>query len=1171
MKEKKEFYINFLKDDKFPYKYSKKLNFENGSCTNSKDNKKININEINISNDKSQKENYSFEKFASEIINYDFNQKTKWDNEARNYIINLEKKDNIIKLTELNQIKSKNPLLILNKEYLEEKYNHILFEKELLNIESKINSNKNIFDNNKNNHNMNFIEQVIKAKEKLELYKKILKYYLDYYCINNTQIMNPPIDSIRQLTKITDFYYDKIHSKKKKILIMKRCNIDNGMKLILKKKKLENLIRIYSLLKYNISEIYNSLKELQSKKIIYDFISYYNLINKLIEETDKIDNKIFNILNKEKNGMDKELKRFNAMKSIKNELLDKKELFNKKIQDEINDIFESKKSYIFHLYFLFDIININQNKKEDESFVDKIKKIFKMKSKIVILDSLQNIYDIHSKRKNVKFICNFMNPKLSNINKINLSEKFLIIYFINILVKLKNLLDIFLYYYNLITLNNIKEKEYEEKYENFKNEIKSQKNEFYEILDKHISKTLILIENSTLIDDESKLISDISILYILNLICSFEKLLKIKFNVKYNKFINLSIKNYLIKKFKFDSKKSLEKSTILLSNETWEKKFLDKSFFQIEYIKEKNPFYLKRFISFFNESEIKDSWISKLINRDNIDDIFNCIINNDEYNINDNDDIKYKNFDEIIKLYINKKEIEIFTKEIENENNIIIFNEPLKYDKTYITNSSLVIIKEIEKQIINIIIFESLVYDIFNNLFDTIDLYIFIIFNIFIQESKYQSDFLLNLKEIDINKESGNLDHLCHIIFFHKKFLELKKFYNSCLMKINKFFGKEMNIKNESGSNFYENLIDNFKSNISNISKNNIDQKNIENGLNLNKSKNYNNDSDDNAISNMNGTNQENISLEKNDDNFQNKNFFGFLDKSYNKSNQTKIDNPTTIEDLINDTKLRLSKMNLKKIIILISSIQTIKKILKRLIFFTTKIELELERYEVLSKINKYEKLIEQIRNLFYLELSSNIIDFSKISNIIQNYNWSPNPDEGSKDLFNASDWVKNLISIFETIISEIHNKLFEAFGEKKLSEFIHILVNYIINFIQENLAKIKKCNDMGRSIMLKDIKLLKEGIDNILKKYELNKKIQTNKIFDVIIQYINSWYYNSDELYQYIFSNNIEYRDFENIFNSSPFINQLAFDAKNDFMKKVKQNYFNKLKKIIINISKDS
>ena len=247
MKEKKEFYLNFLKDDRFPYKYSKKLNLENGSCSNSEENKELNINEINISNDELKKENYSFEQFASEITNYDFNQKTKWDNEARNYIINLEKKENIIKLTELNQIDLQNPLLLLNKEYLQEKYNHILFEKELFNIESKINSNKNLFSGDKNN-NMIFIEKVIEEKEKLELYKKILKYYLDYYCINNNEIMNPPIDKIRQLTKITDFYYDKIHSKKKKILIMKRCNIDNGMKLILKKKKLENLLKIYSFL-----------------------------------------------------------------------------------------------------------------------------------------------------------------------------------------------------------------------------------------------------------------------------------------------------------------------------------------------------------------------------------------------------------------------------------------------------------------------------------------------------------------------------------------------------------------------------------------------------------------------------------------------------------------------------------------------------------------------------------------------------------------------------------------------------------------------------------------------------------------------------------------------------------------------------------------------------------
>ena len=294
---------------------------------------------------------------------------------------------------------------------------------------------------------------------------------------------------------------------------------------------------------------------------------------------------------------------------------------------------------------------------------------------------------------------------------------------------------------------------------------------------------------------------------------------------------------------------------------------------------------------------------------------------------------------------------------------------------------------------------------------------------------------------------------------------------------------------------------------------------------------------------------------------FKGKKIFSF----FNDSNQINNEKEKANENIINDTKIE----NIKKVIILISCIFTIKKILKRLISFSTKIELELERYEVLCKINKYEKLLEQIQNIFYLEIITNIFDFSEISNLIANYNWAPSPEEGSKKLFDASDWVKKLKIYFEKIISETHNKLFEIFGEKKLSEFFNVLLKYIINLIQDNFSQIKKCNDMGRSIMLKDIKLLKEGFNNTLKKYGTNKKIKIENIFDVIIQYANAWYYNCDELYQYIFNYNLEYKYFENIFNSSPIIEQLTYNDKNDFLKKVKQNFLNKFKKIISGIQK--
>ena len=349
-----------------------------------------------------------------------------------------------------------------------------------------------------------------------------------------------------------------------------------------------------------------------------------------------------------------------------------------------------------------------------------MKNNFKNKAKKIILETLQNIYNSQNKGETPKILYN-NKPKISNINNIILKEKNLIIYFINIFIKLKNLLDIFLFYNDSISSREIKEKDFLIKYQNLKNEIKSEKNTFYEILDKYISKTIILIENITITDEES--ITKKNLFFIINIICLFEKLLKIKFNVKYNKFLNLALKNFLINKFKYENKKILEKSMTLLNNNIQEKKLLDKSIFQVESIREKIPFYLKRFIAFFNESEIKESWISKLIDIDNIDDIFNFIVVDVDENFYDNY-VNDKNFDKIINSCLNKEGKKILEKEIENENNIIIFNKPLNYDKAYINNSSYLIIKNIEEQIINIIIFESLAYEVFDKLFNMIDLYI---------------------------------------------------------------------------------------------------------------------------------------------------------------------------------------------------------------------------------------------------------------------------------------------------------------------------------------------------------------------------------------------------------------------------------------------------------------
>ena len=179
MKEKKELYLNYLKDNNIN-EINKSIFFnENEESSNNKNNNNSNIkNQIIKNNDK----NHSFENFIYYVKNYNFTYKIKWDNPGRKYAMNIDKNKNLVKLTELKQINFCNPLLILNKEYIQEKYNPYLFESELTNIDNilKINKSNNRKNKknkkNKNNININsydeniFIEKIMEEREKIEIH-----------------------------------------------------------------------------------------------------------------------------------------------------------------------------------------------------------------------------------------------------------------------------------------------------------------------------------------------------------------------------------------------------------------------------------------------------------------------------------------------------------------------------------------------------------------------------------------------------------------------------------------------------------------------------------------------------------------------------------------------------------------------------------------------------------------------------------------------------------------------------------------------------------------------------------------------------------------------------------------------------------------------------------------
>ena len=280
---------------------------------------------------------------------------------------------------------------------------------------------------------------------------------------------------------------------------------------------------------------------------------------------------------------------------------------------EINKLFNSKKSNILQLYHLFNIDNsiqintfdnnndINNNIINNQSnlFVSKMIKNFKLRSKKLILETLNYFRKKEKKNSNSITILNLNSQKLSEINNIQIEDSNIVICFKTILSKLKTNVDNFFYYFNLIcqehNLNNTKE------YLDLKNEITFRKNEFYEALDKHLSRLLKLFYNPKEKQNEEKILPKKYFLIIINLLCLFGKLLKIKFGLNYSKYLNLALKNYIVSYIKSENKNILNRALILLRNDFWEKTILDNSYLNINNLKERTPFYLKKFINFLNQ------------------------------------------------------------------------------------------------------------------------------------------------------------------------------------------------------------------------------------------------------------------------------------------------------------------------------------------------------------------------------------------------------------------------------------------------------------------------------------------------------------------------------------------------------------------------------------------
>lgn len=230
--------------------------------------------------------------------------------------------------------------------------------------------------------------------------------------------------------------------------------------------------------------------------------------------------------------------------------------------------------------------------------------------------------------------------------------------------------------------------------------------------------------------------------------------------------------------------------------------------------------------------------------------------------------------------------------------------------------------------------------------------------------------------------------------------------------------------------------------------------------------------------------------------------------------------------------------------IVFYESCVTLYKVIKRL--FPIDIQ-----SKFIPQLQLYKTILLEVRSFIYYPIMPKILGLNPYLNTLSIQNWNISEIEVSSKFTDASEFIYNIIDeLFEkynnlTILSS------DSLTNTSKLRFFNIMLEFLMDELSTSINEIGQCSSVGRSILLKDIKYLKNNIEDIIKE---KKTIKSDNIFNSLITYINAWYYCENDLLQYMRSCHIKMRLISGILKTGLVLSKLSNEVKHLIRNKVKE-----------------
>ena len=267
--------------------------------------------------------------------------------------------------------------------------------------------------------------EIIEKRENLELIKKVLNYYTDFVIKRKFNDIIKGIGDVENLKNHVFDSQDEITKKRIILNFIKKKGMLVTAKVILKKRKQDNIKKILYFIKEYIKKNYEKINEFNNtEKLQYN--DYMKNIS-LQQEIEKI------YQEKLKCGI---------FKFMKDYLIEKNNEFLKTFELDFTTIFLERKENFYEIYSLQIIAAKDNQLKNIDNFMNKLKESFKFRIKKILF----NTFYFNCENKDSFDFDNL--KKIKDIAKLQFNEYNFTDGIKQTILKLKNIAEIYLFYAN---------------------------------------------------------------------------------------------------------------------------------------------------------------------------------------------------------------------------------------------------------------------------------------------------------------------------------------------------------------------------------------------------------------------------------------------------------------------------------------------------------------------------------------------------------------------------------------------------------------------------------------------------------------------------------------------------------------------------------------------------